>query len=118
MPDPDPQPPKLRGMSLVRWLLILSPSLPMLLTPFIADAWSRAQNLHGESTLGPALGTLLITFAISAVLSIVFGVQMEKWNRGSVQSLPRVIVYVLNILFTACFIAGAGCAVVSKFSAI
>ena len=66
--------------------------------------------------MGPALGALLITFAISAVFSIILGVQMEKWKRGSVRSLPRVIVYALNILFTACFVAWAGCTVVWKFS--
>ncbi len=113
---PDPQPQKKRGMSTARWLLLLTPSVPMLIAPPIATAWSHAQDLHGESTLGPALGTLLITFAISAVLSVVLGVQMEKWNRGPIQSFPRVVMYALNILFTACFVAGAECAVVSKFS--
>jgi len=116
MAVPDPQPPKPRGMSTARWLLLLTASLPMLFAPQIATAWSRAHDLHGERTFGPMLGTLLLTFAITAVLSIVLGVQMEKWKRGSVERLPRVVVYSLNILFTACFIAGAGCAVVSKFS--
>ena len=104
-------------MSAARWLLLLLPSVPMLLAPSIADAWSRAHNIQGERTMGPALGALLITFAISAVFSIILGVQMEKWKRGSVRSLPRVIVYALNILFTACFVAWAGCALVRKLSA-
>ena len=117
MPDPDPQPPQPRGMSVGRWLLLLLPSVPLLVSPLIAGAWSRAYDVHGEATLGPELGALLITFAISAVLSVVLGVQMERWNRGTVQSLPRVIVYVLNILFTSCFVAYAGWVVMRKFSA-
>ena len=115
MPEPDPQ-PKPRAVSPARKLLMLLPSVPMLLAVPIADAWSRAHNVQGESAIGPALGALFITFAVSAVLSIALGVRLEKWNRGSIQSLPRVTMYALNILFTASFVAWAGCAVVSKFS--
>ncbi len=103
-------------MSIRRWLLLLLPSVPMFFSPLIATAWSRAYDVHGEATLGPILGALLITFAFSAVLSVVFGVQMERWNRGTVQSIPRVIVYVLNILFSSCFIAFAGWAVAHNIS--
>jgi hypothetical protein len=54
--------------------------------------------------MGPGFVSILIAIALTVVLSAVLGVQMERWNRGSVQSLPRVIMYVLNILFTACFV--------------
>src|SRR6185436_11379175 len=116
MPEPHPRPPQPRGMSIGRGLLLLLPSVPLLLAPFIAAAWSRAHDVQGEATIGPMLVASLIAFATTVVLSIFLGVRLEIWNRGAVQSLPRVIVYVLNILFTACFVALGGCHLLARLS--
>ena len=102
-------------MSIRRWLLLLLPSAPIFFAGPIAAAWSWAHDVRGEATIGPILGSLLITFGIAVVPSAVLGAQMEKWKRGAVESIPRIIVYTLNILFTACFVGWGGFALVYAF---
>ena len=106
-------------MTVLRWLLLLLPAVPVLVLPFISEAWLRAYDIEirGEGSLILLLGEFLISFAIAAVLSAILGAQMEKWKRGAVESIPRVIVYALNILFTACFVGWGGWALVNKYFA-
>ena len=65
--------------------------------------------------MGPEIVALLTAFVITVVLSIVLGFQTEKWIHGSVQSLPRVLVNTLNILFTAGFVTWGVWALLAKF---
>ena len=112
MPDPDPQPPKPRAVSPARWLLMLLPSVPMLLDPAIASAQIRSHGYTiSDDIIGLEIGTLFWTFCISAALSLVMGLLMEKWRHGAIDYFARAVFYALSILLTNCLIAFAGCAV-------
>ncbi len=106
MPDPDLQPPKPRAVSIVRWLLLLLPSVMILVTP--------TQIPSGEATearIAKLVGTGLLNLAIAAVVSIVFGILLERWRRGSVEDGFRAFSYGLLIFFVNCLIGFTGCAV-------
>jgi len=116
MPEPDRQPPQPRPISTARWLLLLTPSLPMLVAPLIAQAWVRANHERSETAMSRLFWVFLVAFPISAVLSIILGVQKEKWQHGRIESRARAFANGQGILFTACFIAYGGCAVAERVS--
>ena len=117
MPDPDPQPPKPRAVSPARWLLMLLPSVPIFLAPFVADAVMRFRtHRNGEDAIGMAILMLLFAFIISTVLSFILGFRLEKWRRGTTRSKSEAILASVLVLFTNCLIAFAGCAVGASLS--
>jgi len=116
MPDPDPQPAKPRSVSVARWLLLLTPSMPLLVSPSIADAWSRAHHIQGEATVGPALVTALFSFPAFIVLSFVLGFRLEKWTGGNRKSWLRPIGCGFLILILNFLIAFAGCRAIESMS--
>ena len=112
MPDPDPQPPQPRAVSPARWLLMLLPSVPIFLAPWIADAQSRLRHDRiSDDIIGTAIEMLLWCLLASAVLSLVMGLLLEKWRQGTIESSARAVFYGLSILLTNCLISFAGCAV-------
>lgn len=115
MPEPDPQPPQPRAVSPARWLLMLLPSVPMILTSEVVDAQVRYGYKVSDETFEAEMQTLLLTFCISAVLSLVMGLLLEKWRHGAIQSFSRILGNAGSILFTNCFVAFGGCAVKSMF---
>ncbi len=111
MPEPELKPPQPRPISAARWLLMLVPSVPMLISPLIADAWAhRIQEPPGEA-VGAALVMLLITGTISAVLSFCLGFALVKWRRGDLRDWFRPLCYGLIILIGNGLIAFAGCSI-------
>ena len=116
MPDPDPQPPQPRAVSPARWLLMLLPSVPIILAPVVADAQIRSRSLTmSDDIIGVSLGSLFWAFCISALLSLVMGLLLEKWRYGTIEYFARAVLYMLSIFGTNCLIAFAGCAVGSAF---
>ena len=59
MPEPEPQPPPPRPISPARWLLLLLPSVPMILTPEIMDAQVRYGYKVSDETFQAEMDTLL-----------------------------------------------------------
>ena len=118
MPDPDPQPPKPRAVSPARWLLMLLPSVPILLSPWIGDALNTDHDpKHSDAIIGATIKVCLVWLCVSTALSFVLGLRLEKWRRGAIDYFPRAVFYALLILLTNCLIAFAGCAVgVAAFS--
>ncbi len=94
---------------------MLLPSVPFFFAGPVAVAWSRDHDAAGEATIGPLLGSWLISFTIAVMFSAVLGAQMEKWKRGAIESVARVSIYALNILFTACIVGWGGCALMNKY---
>ena len=112
MPDPDPHPPQPRPVSAARWLLMLVPSVPIIISPFLADAWGRSHDLKlSDDLIGTAIGMLLSTLCAALVFSLVISFLLEKWRHGTVESFSRAIYYGLLIFSANLFIAFAGCAV-------
>ena len=107
MPDPDPQPPKPRAVSPARWLLMLLPSVPMLLTPSQIETVGMDGPWEAEMTylaLRLALG-----LASAAALSFAIGLKLEKWEHGFVENKFRAVGFGIAILFANCLIASLGC---------
>ena len=110
MPDPDPQPPQPRAVSPARWLLMLLPSVPMLLTPSQietigcdgSDGLSRAQMTYLALRL-------VLGLASAAALSFAIGLKLEKWEHGFVESKLRAVGFGIAIFFANCLIASLGC---------
>ncbi|MCX6980143.1 MAG: hypothetical protein NTV08_05240 [Verrucomicrobia bacterium] len=112
MPEPDPQPPHPRPISATRWLLMLLPSVPMLVSPLIANADARSRGLPvGEAQIANAIATFFMNFWASAALSIILGFLLEKWRHGTIEKLGRPISYGVQILIINFVIAFAGCTV-------
>ena len=112
MPKPDLGPPPQRGMSFGRWLLLLLPSVPMLVSPLIANAAACLCGLGiGEAQISNALEKFIVSFAVSAVLSVIMGLLLEKWRHGAIEKHSRALSYGFQILVTNFFIAFAGCTV-------
>jgi len=116
MPEPEPQPPHPRPISAWRWLLMLLPSVPMLVSPLIADAWSRRIQEPPREAAGAALVMLLFTGTISATLSFCLGFALEKWRGGNLWDWLRPLCYGVLILIVNAFISFAGCAVTERLS--
>ena len=115
MPDPDPQPPKPRAVSPARWLLMLLPSVPMILAPQIAKAWTGSHDPKATGhMLEKVLGIFVLHFAIATTLSLGMGLLLEKWRYGAIKNVSRGIGSGFTILFTNCFIAFAGCNVIPR----
>jgi hypothetical protein len=107
MPKPDPQPPQPRAISPARWLLMLLPSVPILLTPSqIETVGSRGPS---EAQISHLIGRGLITLAFAAALSCALGFLLEKWRHGSVENRFRAVGYGIAIFIVNCIVAFAGC---------
>ena len=114
MPEPNPQSPQQYAVSIARWLLLLLPSVPMIFAPVIADAEVRSHGyVTSDDKIGAAIGSLVLTFCISTILSLVMGLLFEKWRHGTIGNFPRILGHAILILFANCFISFAGCAVFS-----
>ena len=112
MSEPDPQPPQPRPVSIWRWLLMLAPSVPMLLSPLIAEARPHLPpGIASEEWIGLLGGTFLTCFLVSAVFSIILGLLLEKWRHGTIGKISRAISYGVQILAINFVIAFAGCTV-------
>ncbi len=112
MPDPDPHPPQPRPVSAARWLLMLVPSVPMIVSPFIQDAQIRLRGqTDSEDRIGTSIVVFFLTLCASAVLSLIMGFLLEKWRHSVIESFSRAILYGLLIFFTDCFVAFTGCTV-------
>ena len=111
MPELDPQPLPPRPISIWRWLLMLVPSVPILAAPLIANALTRLPaEVASDEMIGTLTATFFSTLAISAVLSVVMGMHLEKWRHGGVQKISRAIGYGGEIFGFNLIIAFAGCA--------
>ena len=112
MPEPEPQPPQPRPVSAARCLLLLTPSVPLLVAPFIEDALVRYRNqMNSEGRVGTSIEVFFVAVCVSAVLAEVMGFLLEKWLHESSRSASRAAAYGLLIFLTDCIIAFAGCAV-------
>ena len=112
MPDPDPQPPKPRAVSPARWLLLLLPSVPMLIAPLIEDAQVHLRNqVDSEDRIGTVIVVFLLALSVSAVLSVIMGLLLEKWRYGAIKDNSRAIFCGFLILLVNCFISFTGCSV-------
>ena len=78
---------------------MLLPSVPMLVSPLIANADARSRGLPiGEAQIANAIATFLMSFWASAALSIILGFLLEKWRHGTIEKLGRAISYGVQIL--------------------
>lgn len=117
MPETEPTSQEPRAVPAWRWLLMLVPSVPIILAPMLAEARARFHHYaSGEEEIGNELEMLLICIAISAVLSLVFGLLLERWRYGTVRDFSRASGYALTIFITDCVIAFAGCCIPGMIS--
>ena len=111
MPEPDSQPPQPRPIHPVRWLLMLLPSVPIMAAPLVANALARLPaEIASEEMIGTLAATLFSALAVSAVLSVVMGLLLEKWRHGGERKISRVVGYGGEIFGFNLIIAFAGCA--------
>jgi len=112
MPEPEPQPPQLRPISVERWLLMLTPSLLMLIAPIVGGALARGFDKKGEALTSAALGFMLLIVALGTALCFVLGFLLEKWRVGNLRDWSRPLGYGCLILIVNGIISFAGCAAV------
>ena len=94
MPVPDPQPPQPRAISPARWLLLLLPSVPILVMPWIKNPWGRIPTGDFSNDQFQIFDDIVyIAIAVGAVMSLIMGFALEKWRHGALANLFRVIGY-------------------------
>ena len=112
MAEPDLKPPQPRPISAMRWLLMLVPSVPILLTPSQID--TVGGRGPSEAQISHLIGRGFIALAFAAALSCALGFLLEKWRRGSVENRFRAVGYGIAIFIVNCFVGFAGCNVIAR----
>ena len=119
MPDPEPLPPQPRPVSVVRWLLMLLPSVPIIVPSLIVDALrpSLIEPLPSEWASEARINSLIwmefLRFAVSVVLSFFLAFHLEKWRFGNCRDWQAAIAWGFGILCVNFVISFAGCAAIA-----
>ena len=100
MPDPDPQPSKLRAIFPIRWLLLLSPSALLIAPIVVATALAR-RKIDYPNAMSEHVGGMVAMAILAAapVLCFALGFLLEKWLRGKIASVLWALNYGFMILF-------------------
>ncbi len=75
-----------------KWLLLLLPSAPMLLLPWIKNPWPRPPT--GDATADQNHDLFVrvrIVFTVAIAISVFVALAFEKWRHGAVRHPFRVI---------------------------